>query len=388
VLSAGGKAVPVQVTGQISKGDVAAAVVGCATGGVVGCALAAVPLALAYMSLSGTRVNPQTGALEMLEKGVCTMAPCYKYYINVNFKYWTREQACAAWPTDFVSLNPGWSASGGTVVDGINNGDCRIEFRRPGSSNDEVGTYGIQRVAVEPASPTWYPATPQEVRDALYNNAITPELVDQLAQYGNIIWAQSAPAVTGPAVVTGPKVTTTKQEGSKATTVVSQESTPMTYQGARVTAGTTTKAETTTVTTTNPDGSTSSESSTVTTSTTTEPGTEPEAGTPTEEGAPSDTALPPVPDLYQRKYPNGMEGIWSDYKEELKGTDLVSLVGKLMPNVGDGGSCPTWPINLELAQWASYGTHDVAPPCWIWDVAKAILILSALLLARSLVFGG
>lgn len=59
-----------------------------------------------------------------------------------------------------------------------------------------------------------------------------------------------------------------------------------------------------------------------------------------------------------------------------------------MPNVGDGGSCPTWPINLDLAQWASYGTYDVAPPCWIWDVAKAILILSALLLARSLIFGG
>ncbi|MCY1248458.1 hypothetical protein D9M72_618930 [compost metagenome] len=95
-----------------------------------------------------------------------------------------------------------------------------------------------------------------------------------------------------------------------------------------------------------------------------------------------------MPDLYVRKYPNGMEGIYDEYKDQLKNTSLVQLASQLMPQVGDGGTCPSWPLNMNLATWAAYGVHDVAPPCWIWGVAKAILILSALLLARALIFGG
>ncbi|MDP9892378.1 hypothetical protein J2W32_001178 [Variovorax boronicumulans] len=104
--------------------------------------------------------------------------------------------------------------------------------------------------------------------------------------------------------------------------------------------------------------------------------------------APVDSPLPPVPDLYTRKYPQGMEGIYDEYKDQFKNTSLVQLASQLMPNVGDGGTCPSWPMNFNLASWAAYGVHDVAPPCWIWGVAKAILILSALLLARALIFGG
>lgn len=106
------------------------------------------------------------------------------------------------------------------------------------------------------------------------------------------------------------------------------------------------------------------------------------------EDAPTDTPLPPVPDLYVRKYPNGMEGIYDEYKDRLKGTQVAQLAQKLMPNVPDGGTCPSWPLNLDMDTWALFGVHDVAPPCWLWGVGKAILILSALLLARALIFGG
>lgn len=103
---------------------------------------------------------------------------------------------------------------------------------------------------------------------------------------------------------------------------------------------------------------------------------------------PVDTPLGEVPDLYERQYPDGMEGVWNTYKDQLKNTSLGTLASKLMPNIPDGGTCPTWPINLDMAQWAAFGTHDVAPPCYIWGIAKAILIVSALLLARALIFGG
>lgn len=384
----GGVNAPVSVTTNVPKAEIAAAVVGCATGTVVGCAVSAIPLAIAWMSLSGTRLNPQTGALERQETGVCTQAPCEKYEAvaggladTEGLLFWSKELACFRLAERLTAVSATYdftflSVSGGCLM--------KLTNKSNGAVFSESSPYGgFRTVAVEPASPTWYPATPQEVKDALYNNDPAPEIIDELSKYGNIIWPGPA-SVTGPSSVTGPKETSVTNSGNQSTTTTKQTSTPLTYQGASVTAGNPTTTSTSTTTTTNPDGSTSTSSSTTTT--TTEEGTSPE--TPAEEAAPTDTALPPVPDLYQRKYPNGMEGIWNDYKEQLKGTDLVSLVGKLMPNVGDGGSCPTWPINLDLSQWASYGTHDVAPPCWIWDVAKAILILSALLLARALVFGG
>jgi hypothetical protein len=176
-----------------------------------------------------------------------------------------------------------------------------------------------------------------------------------------------APTITGPASGQPSTSTSSQTSGSetltKTTTVVNN----YTYTNNTVTVN-----QTTTTTTRDAAGNV--------VSTTTE-----EA--PPEE-APTDTGLPPVPNLYERKYPDGMEGIWNDHKDQLKNTELVQLAKDLMPTVGSSGTCPSWPLNLDFAEWAAYGSHDVAPPCWIWDVARAILILSALLLARALIFGG
>jgi len=101
----------------------------------------------------------------------------------------------------------------------------------------------------------------------------------------------------------------------------------------------------------------------------------------------SDTPLEDIPKLYEPKYPDGIVGVWNQKKADLKSTPLISLVSTVMPNLGDGGTCPTWTIDLDLGI-ANYGSHNVAPPCWIFAVLKSIVIVSALLLARALVFGG
>lgn len=381
----GGVNVPVSATTNVSKADIAGAVVGCATGGVVGCALSSIPLAIAYMSLSGARVSPSNPQqLELYDTKVCTVAPCYAYQVvgSPAFNGMPTYRSMSAVAQAALELFNAWPSRDATLT------ECHpeVENDRVVCSTAETPNrfrFPLSRADAPPQSPTWYPATPQEVKDALYNNDPPPAIIDELSKYGNIIWPGPS-AVTGPSSVTGPKVTSNSTSGNQSSQTISQTSTPMTYQGASVTAGNPTTSSTTTTTTTNPDGSTST--STSSTTSTTEQGSAPE--TRPEEAAPTDTALPPVPNLYARKYPNGMEGIWGDYKDRLKGTSLVSLVDKLMPNVGSGGSCPSWMLNLDLDQWARFGTHDVAPPCWIWDVAKAILILSALLLARSLIFGG
>lgn len=106
-------------------------------------------------------------------------------------------------------------------------------------------------------------------------------------------------------------------------------------------------------------------------------------------GAITDPSMPPIPELYVRKYPQGLVGIWQDKTAALTQTSLVTVLGQMMPTGITGGTCPTWTLNLSFGpDWADMGTHEVAPPCWLWDVAKAIMIISALMLARQLIFGG
>jgi hypothetical protein len=389
-LPVGGVNVPVSATTNVAKDAIVGGVVGLATGGLLGGAIGvAMPLTQAWLDQSSLRVNPVSAAPERNPSGACgVLATCERWRAESNgwrVEGWGKADACAA--TVGKSVIDGSqtvvvtsSAIFGAAVCGFGYTRSNGTVVAPGAGAGVTMTYQV----LPTPSPTWEPATPQQVRDALYKNDPPPAIIDELSKYGNIIWPGPA-SVTGPAAVTGPKTTTNSTSGNQSTQTNSQTSTPLSYNGASVTAGNATTTTTSTTTTTNADGTTSTATST--SSTTTTAGTE-AAPQSTEEGTPSDTALPPVPSLYTRKYPNGMEGIWSDYSAQMKGTSLVSLVGKLMPNVGNGGSCPTWPINLDLAQWAAFGTYDVAPPCWIWDVAKAILILSALLLARSLIFGG
>ena len=97
---------------------------------------------------------------------------------------------------------------------------------------------------------------------------------------------------------------------------------------------------------------------------------------------------PEQPKLYTTKYPDGIAGVWSAKTAEIKSAPIANLVGDLMPKVADGGTPPTWIIDLDMGGIGNFGQRDISPPSWLWGVLKAITILSALLLARRLVFGG
>lgn len=228
---------------------------------------------------------------------------------------------------------------------------------------------------------TWRPITTdqaqQKFEDAVKLPGNASKVWDAMRDYadkGGEFEVDQPLAVEGPAQSPASTTTsqTTQQTASGPQVLTTTNTTVINYNYA---GDTITYNQTTTSVTRNQQGD-------VVSSTTT-------SGTPESvEEPPTDTPLPPVPDLYVRKYPNGMEGIYDEYKDQMKNTSLVQLAAQLMPQVGDGGTCPSWPMNFNLATWAAYGVHDVAPPCWIWGVARAILILSALLLARALIFGG
>lgn len=107
-----------------------------------------------------------------------------------------------------------------------------------------------------------------------------------------------------------------------------------------------------------------------------------------ENGDVNDSPLPEIPTLYERKYPDGLIGIWNQKSQLIKQASMFTLASQLMPTSLNAGACPAWQIDLNFASWAAYGVHNVAPECWVWDVAKTIILISALLLARALVFGG
>lgn len=101
----------------------------------------------------------------------------------------------------------------------------------------------------------------------------------------------------------------------------------------------------------------------------------------------TDKPLPDQPKLYEPKYPDGITGVWNSKFQEIKATPLFNLAPSLLPNVS-AGTCPSWKVDLSIDGWTNAGLQDVSPPCWVWDVAKLVIIASALLLARRLIFGG
>lgn len=236
------------------------------------------------------------------------------------------------------------------------------------------------RVDPTPFVPTEEPSTPQALEDAIQakndwqpSSALARSLVDAI-KAGELV--QSAPeSVTGPASTPGSSSTTT--DAVNGTTTTTTNTFNHVYDGAKVT---------TTLTTTNLTINSSTGAVVSNTTTTTIP-VMPETDPDDEDGTPTDTALPGQPELYEPEYPEGLKGVWNAKKAQLQDVPLLNLLEDLMPAVAGSGTCPSWSLDLDL-YIADYGAHLVQVPCWIWDFGKVVIICSALLLSRRLIFGG
>lgn len=162
------------------------------------------------------------------------------------------------------------------------------------------------------------------------------------------------------------------QPGTKTTTTTATH--PITYSGSTVSHSTV-------------NNTTTNITNNVTNVTTTETKTE-EIEDDKDDQMPADTALGDLPKLYEQKYPDGLAGVWNQRSQEFKSSGLFSLAEQLMPTSLNGGTCPSFNLDLSIGPWADYGTHEVPMPCWIWDTCKYILLLIAAVSARRIVFGG
>ncbi len=92
--------------------------------------------------------------------------------------------------------------------------------------------------------------------------------------------------------------------------------------------------------------------------------------------------MPEIPVLYTPRFPDGLIGVWNTRKTQLLDTSLFQIIPSIMPDIADGG-CPQWSIPaLYGGQW------DMSIPCNVWYFIRLIIIITALLLARRLIFGG
>lgn len=106
------------------------------------------------------------------------------------------------------------------------------------------------------------------------------------------------------------------------------------------------------------------------------------------EEAPTDTPFSDLPELYKQKYPDGLIGVLRTQTAAMKATPLFQLPVQLMGDLPQTGQCPSWQLDLSLASWASFGTYNVGADCAIWDFAGWVIVISACILARQLIFGG
>lgn len=383
----GGRSIPLDVTGGVPRARVAGAI-GRFLGkvGPLGYVLNAGAAAYVLANELGFGLDDSTGELLVdftQTAGLCTVGPCTGYgYASYPIAYqYSKEAACAALETWLKAnhtnqtYNTGPGGLGHAVTPSTNG--C-VVYRKMGETFTDLyldfstNTLPVQVPTPRPSSIAEFEAA-INAKENNWNatDALQRALADALAAGETV--ETNAPSVTGPATSPGPVTTTVNNTNN--TTTTSTTTHHHAYAGNTVTTTTTTTNVTVNNTT----------NEVVDSSTTTEEPVIPESETP--DVSFSDAVLPQLPKLYEPKYPDGMTGVWNSKKAQLDSAPLLSLLGDLMPTVAGSGACPTWAIPLDVGI-ADFGSADFSIPCWIWDFAKVVIIVSSLLLARRLVFGG
>jgi len=199
---------------------------------------------------------------------------------------------------------------------------------------------------------------------------------------GNTPLVVTAPPVTSPERVTKTE-TRANPDGStdttttKEKTVVSPTTTGTTVNDSRTTFPSQTVTTSTTI-------------NNVTNQTTTNTTTVEHAADQAEQSDPedysfADAAMPPVPDLYEQKYPDGIAGVWRDHQPNISDTQFWQGIRSMFPSFG-GGSCPAWAMSFNIMHGANYGTMPFDVPCWIFQAVGLILMTTAAFTARKIIF--
>lgn len=283
----------------------------------------------------------------------------------------TRSAACSMTRSNYPSLN---------IVEGPrldNDGGC-VFWTAPVNDPGNRAKNG-------PSWPETRTSTQEERRPISWEEA-EPLMTDAAAKdYGAVDWkgiteqllrkggsidpSQITSTVSGPASQTGERtVTTGKNAQGEPTTTTKTTTHNYTYNNNNVTHNTTTTTTTINNITNEVENETTEET----------------------ENKPDDTAtdspLPEVPELYERKYPDGLKGVWDTKSAAIMQSPLFSLASGMVPTIGDGG-CPQWSLAVDIGI-IDFGVYDISLPCNVWAFVRIVILITALFLVRRLIFGG
>lgn len=99
--------------------------------------------------------------------------------------------------------------------------------------------------------------------------------------------------------------------------------------------------------------------------------------------------FPGTDGLYEKKFPNGIKGVLDARFSELRQTPIFSLVNTLVPSgVPNSGACSPFSISMNIGPGMNFGGGSIEVPCYVWSFIRVVMLISAFLLARRLIFGG
>ncbi|UCO99573.1 hypothetical protein LF844_07120 [Metapseudomonas lalkuanensis] len=194
---------------------------------------------------------------------------------------------------------------------------------------------------------------------------------------------QSPPSISGPASVVGPTSTTsgtyTRPDGTTGTTSTTTQTNYNIRYGDNYF-----DYDTSVTTTTTKDGQQVSEE------TTTDQGTPEE--TPSEEDEPEeqysfqDAEFPRVDPFYEQKYPDGLEGVWNQRKQDFDNSAFLAFLRSFIPSFS--GTCPSWAMSFDLQAMGNFSSHGFNVGCYVFDFIGVVILVTALFTARMVTFGG
>jgi len=309
---------------------------------------------------------------------LCTVAPCYNYQYHAAISSIVSPVALTACQDLIAKYDRAGSYRySNASVDNFPPYGCYAKIINPnGTLNSErAGMANATLTTRNPDAPGTIPSERQEFIDAIAaksgwpaTSALSQALEDAAKATGEKVKPETL-TLSGPATSPGTSSQTQKSDGSTETRTTTHNHT---YNGNNVTT-----TNTTVVNNYNPT------TNITTTETTTE--TPPKEDEEPDYEA-TDTPLPEQPKLYTPKYPGGLAKVWADRKSDFMSSPLLQLTSALTPNIPAAG-CPQFSVNLDLAV-VNFGSYNVGPPCYVWDFCKVVILVSALFLARALIFGG
>lgn len=227
-------------------------------------------------------------------------------------------------------------------------------------------------------------------QNGVWQRGLADEVCKNASNYeGCIVGMGATPYVTGPSVVSSPDVTTTSQtqnsDGSS-TEVTTKTHTDYSLGYPTSSPGTITiDPKTTTTTTTTTKDSTGNVTGT-NTSTGSQSTTQEGEGTAVSDGTFTDTPFPDVGPFYTQKYPDGFKGVWDKNKGAFMQSDFIKFLEGFVPTFS--GTCPTFGLSFSIMAHANYGYISFWSMCWIFDIIKTIMLVTAMFTCRALIFGG